>query len=234
MEHLCENVIELKELHKSYMLGKNKVSVLENVNLTVKRGEYVGVMGASGSGKTTFLNLLGLLDMPTSGSYLLEGVYANSLNDRELAKLRNKRIGFIFQNFNLFGYLSVRQNIEVPLVYGDIARAKRKEIAEELAEKLGLSHRLKHLPGELSGGERQRVAIARALSTKPAFLLADEPTGNLDEKTGEDVLALFEQLHCEIGTTIVFVTHNPNYERHFHRVMHLRNGGVMEQVNANK
>ncbi|MFI4911369.1 MAG: ABC transporter ATP-binding protein [Sedimentisphaeraceae bacterium JB056] len=233
MQHCSENVIELKDLYKSYRLGKNDVPVLKGINFTVKKGEYVGVMGASGSGKTTFLNLLGLLDLPSEGSYLLEGVQTNSLGDRELARLRNKRIGFIFQNFNLFGYLSVRQNIEVPLVYGNVARSQRKEVAEELAEKLGLSHRLKHLPGELSGGERQRVAIARALSTKPAFLLADEPTGNLDEKTGEDVLELFEQLHTEVGTTIVFVTHNPNYESYFHKVMHLRDG-VLEQADENK
>lgn len=231
MQNPTDKVIELKDLYKSYELGKDRVSVLRGINFTVKKGEYVGVMGVSGSGKTTFLNLLGLLDLPTEGSYLLEGVQTNSLKDKELARLRNKRIGFIFQNFNLFGYLSVRQNIEVPLVYGNVARAKRKEIAEELAEKLGLSHRLKHLPGELSGGERQRVAIARALSTKPAFLLADEPTGNLDEKTGEDVLALFEELNNEVGTTIVFVTHNPNYEQYFHKVMRLRDG-IMEQVYA--
>ena len=221
-----DTVIRLTDLHKSYKLSKNKeVPVLKGIELSIKSGEYVGIMGSSGSGKSTMLNILGLLDLPTKGTYELECVQTSSLNDGRLAELRNKNIGFIFQSFNLFGYLSVGQNIEVPLVYGNMARGKRKEIAQDLADKLGLSHRLKHRPNELSGGERQRVAIARALSTNPAFLLADEPTGNLDEKTGNEVMELFAKLN-DSGTTIIVVTHNPEYQHHFDRVVNLRDGKV--------
>ncbi|MGE4285679.1 MAG: ABC transporter ATP-binding protein [Phycisphaerae bacterium] len=220
------DVIKLTELYKSYQLSKHReVPVLKGINLEVKKGEYVGIMGSSGSGKSTMLNILGLLDLPTKGSYDLDGVATSSLSDRKLAELRNKKIGFIFQSFNLFGYLSVGQNIEVPLVYGNMSRHHRREIAEELADRLGLGHRLKHRPNELSGGERQRVAIARALSTKPAFLLADEPTGNLDEKTGNEVMDLFKELN-DHGTTIIVVTHNPEYQHLFDRVVNLKDGRV--------
>ncbi|AQQ09069.1 Macrolide export ATP-binding/permease protein MacB [Sedimentisphaera cyanobacteriorum] len=220
------SVIELSEIHKSYQISKSRnVPVLKGINFSVDSGEYLGIMGASGSGKSTLLNVLGLLDLPTKGSYSLEGSNTSTLGDRKLAELRNKKIGFIFQSFNLFGYLSVAQNIEVPLVYGNMQKRKRGKISEELAERLGLGHRLKHRPYELSGGERQRVAIARALSNSPTFILADEPTGNLDENTGNEVMDLFRELN-ENGTTIIAVTHNPEYESFFDRVVYLRDGKV--------
>lgn len=217
--------LQLENIVKTYFTGALSVPVLKGVNLSVKRGEFIGVMGSSGSGKSTFLNILGLLDKPTSGNYYLDGARVEILHDSVLTELRNSKIGFIFQAFNLFPHLTVEQNIEVPMLYAGAPPRKRKEVAKEMAEKVGLSHRLDHRPTQLSGGECQRVAVARALVNHPTFLLADEPTGNLDEKTGVEVMKLFHDLHAE-GTTIVMVTHNPQYEKEFDRCIYLRNGQV--------
>lgn len=219
-----ESVVHLDSLYKSYALaGDHEVPVLKGLTMQVNRGEFVGIMGASGSGKSTLLNILGLLDQPTAGSYRLDGVETSTLNDDELADMRSRQIGFVFQNFNLFSHLTIEQNIEVPMIYAGIPAVRRRERSEELAKRLGLGHRLGHRPNELSGGERQRIAIARALANDPAFILADEPTGNLDEKTGFEVMGIFRELR-ERGVTQVMVTHNPEYSDRFDRVFYLRDG----------
>lgn len=223
-----ESVVKLRELKKDYFIGREPVKVLKGINMDVFRGEFVGIMGASGSGKSTMLNILGLLDRPTAGTYHLDGVESSTLNDDQLAALRNDKIGFIFQSFNLFSHLTVEQNIEVPLVYGGVRSKERRKMALDMAAKVGLAHRVGHRPSELSGGERQRIAIARALVNQPAFLLADEPTGNLDEKTGYEIMQMFDELHHK-GTTIVMVTHNPEYTDMYDRVIYLRDGQVTDQ-----
>ncbi len=221
------SVVKLVDLHKSYYLAGNKeVPVLKDINMEVRRGEFIGIMGASGSGKSTMLNILGLLDLPTKGSYLLEGIRTEAFSDDQLAVKRNEAIGFIFQNFNLFPHLTVEENIEVPMVYAEMAKKERRLRACELAERVGLGHRLGHKPNELSGGERQRIAIARSLSNSPSFLLADEPTGNLDEKTSVEIMEMFHELHAS-GVTIVMVTHNPEYAAEFDRLIRLRDGRIV-------
>jgi putative ABC transport system ATP-binding protein len=217
--------IRLVKVVKTYFSGALNVPVLKTLDLDVLRGEFLGIMGASGSGKSTLLNILGLLDKPTSGLYILDGRQVETLNDADLAMTRNRKIGFIFQSFNLFPHLSVEENIEAPMVYGEVPRRVRRERARELAAKVGLAHRLDHRPTQLSGGECQRVAIARSLSNKPTFLLADEPTGNLDERTGVEIMNIFRELHSE-GVTIVMVTHNPAYETEFDKVVFLKDGSV--------
>jgi len=217
--------IRLEKVEKTYSSGSLKVPVLKALDLDVRRGEFLGIMGASGSGKSTLLNILGLLDIPTGGCYVLDGRRVETLSDAELARLRNRKIGFIFQSFNLFPHLSVEENIEAPMVYGEVPRRQRRERAKELASKVGLAHRLDHRPSQLSGGECQRVAVARSLANSPAFLLADEPTGNLDERTGVEIMKLFRTLHVE-GVTIVMVTHNPSYETEFDKVVFLKDGCV--------
>lgn len=217
--------LSMEHLVKTYSPDGRSVPVLKGIDLQVGRGEFLGVMGASGSGKSTLLNILGLLDKPTSGTYILDGRRVESMNDMELTILRNIKIGFIFQAFNLFPHLTVRENIEVPMVYSGVGRRKRHAIALEAAERVNLHHRLDHRPSQLSGGEMQRVAIARSLVNNPAFLLADEPTGNLDEKTGDEIMTLFHELHAQ-GTTIIMVTHNPQYENLFDRVIILRDGQI--------
>lgn len=224
-----ELALRLEDIRKTYFSGTLSVPVLKGVNLTVEQGEFIGIMGSSGSGKSTFLNILGLLDKPTSGNYFLDGSRVETLHDTVLTELRNSKIGFIFQSFNLFPHLTVQQNIEVPMLYAEVPKKRRKEIAEEMAQKVGLSHRLDHRPTQLSGGECQRVAVARALVNHPTFLLADEPTGNLDEKTGTEIMQLFHDLHSG-GTTILLVTHNPQYEAEFDRCVYLRNGQVCRIV----
>ena len=224
-----ELALSLENIIKTYNTGTLSVPVLKGVNLDVKRGEFLGIMGSSGSGKSTFLNILGLLDKPTSGSYYLDGNRVETLSDATLTELRNSKIGFVFQAFNLFPHLTVQQNIEVPMVYAEVPKRERRRIAIESAERVGLGHRLDHRPTQLSGGECQRVAVARSLVNSPTFLLADEPTGNLDEKTGVDIMNLFHELHSH-GTTIVLVTHNPQYEEQFDRVVYLRNGQVGKVV----
>ena len=198
------------------------------MNLSVGRGEFLGILGTSGSGKSTMLNILGMLDVPTSGIYQLEEVQVDLLTDSELATIRNRKIGFIFQGFNLFPHLTIEQNVEIPMLYGRVDRTKRRKRARELIERVGLGHRFGHRPNQLSGGECQRVAIARALSNYPSFLLADEPTGNLDEKTGMEIMKLFHELN-DSGVTIIMVTHNPDLDEHFDQIVHLRDGRIVHQ-----
>jgi len=220
-------IVRLEEVKKAYRIGTNDVPVLKGINIVVRQGEFVGIMGSSGSGKSTLLNLLGLLDVPTEGKYFLLDREVSRLSDNRLAELRNSCIGFIFQSFNLFPHLNVQQNIEVPLVYAGTHKHERNRISSELADKVKLGHRLKHKPTELSGGECQRVAIARSLSNNPSFLLADEPTGNLDEKTSGEIMELFKNLHREKKATILMVTHNPELKPFFDRVIYLRDGKVV-------
>jgi putative ABC transport system ATP-binding protein len=221
-----KDVVRLEDIKKTYHLGAVDVPVLKGIDAVIKKGDFVGIMGASGSGKSTLLNILGLLDIPTGGKYYLDGAEVEHLSDDNLAELRNASIGFIFQSFNLFPHLTVEQNIEVPMVYGKVNRIERRERAKTLAEKVGLGHRLGHRPTELSGGECQRIAIARSLGNNPAFLLADEPTGNLDEKTSDEIIKLFHELHSNQNVTIVMVTHNPALENDFDRVIFLRDGKI--------
>lgn len=218
------DIVRFENVMKTYHLGSVAVPVLKGLDFSILKGGFVGIMGVSGSGKSTLLNLLGLLDVPTSGKYFLSGLEVEHFSDNHLAKLRNKSIGFIFQSFNLFPHLTVAENIEVPMVYGGVPKHLRRETARELGERMGLGHRLNHKPTELSGGECQRIAIARSLSNNPVFLLADEPTGNLDEKTSEEILELFGKLHEERGMTIVMVTHNPELRRIFDTTIVLRDG----------
>lgn len=221
-----KDVVRLENIKKTYHLGAVDVPVLKGLDALIKKGEFVGIMGASGSGKSTLLNILGLLDIPSSGKYFLDGAEVEHLSDDNLAELRNASIGFIFQSFNLFPHLTVEQNIEVPMVYGQVGRNERRERAKMLAERVGLGHRLGHRPTELSGGECQRIAIARSLGNNPAFLLADEPTGNLDEKTSDEIIKLFHELHNDQNVTIVMVTHSPALENDFDRVIFLRDGRI--------
>lgn len=221
-------VVRLDDIRKTYHLPAIDVPVLKGVNLAVWPGEFVGIMGTSGSGKSTLLNILGLLDLPSSGTYLLDAQEVQTYSDAELAVIRNRKIGFIFQSFNLFPHLTVEQNIEVPMVYANMSRKERRERARQLGERVRLGHRLKHRPNELSGGECQRIAVARALSNSPSFLLADEPTGNLDEKTSDQVMEFFHELNRDSNMTIVMVTHNPALEDTFHRVIRLRDGQVVD------
>ena len=229
-----QEALFLGDIRKTYHTGTFDVPVLKGVNFEVYRGEFIGIMGSSGSGKSTLLNILGLLDQPSSGVYRLDGISVETLSDRELTTIRNIKIGFVFQAFNLFPHLTVQENIEVPMMYAGVHPAKRHKVAAEMAEKVKLAHRLDHRPTQLSGGECQRVAVARSLVNNPTFILADEPTGNLDEKTGNEIMALFHELHRN-GTTIVMVTHNPQYEGEYDRVIYLRNGRKWRIVdNVNK
>ena len=230
MERISKEIIRLVQIEKTYRLKTLEVPVLCGVNLSIQEGEFVGIMGTSGSGKSTLLNILGLLDNPTKGDYFLDGEKVVHLSDKHLAQLRNQKIGYIFQSFHLSPHLSVEKNIEVPMVYARTSPKIRKQKARELADRVKLSHRLGHRPTELSGGECQRIAIARALSNHPSYLLADEPTGNLDQKTGTAIIQLFRELHQEHRVTIVMVTHNPELESEFDRVIHLRDGQVVENI----
>lgn len=222
-------IIRLENLEKTYFKKTLAVPVLKGINLSIYEGEFCGIMGTSGSGKTTILNILGLLDVPTGGKYFLNGEEVEHLSDDHLAQLRNQKIGYIFQNFNLSPNLTVGQNIEVPMIYGKIPKRERVKRVKELAATVALGQRLNHCPTELSGGECQRTAIARALANEPAYLLADEPTGNLDEKTGNEIFRLFHELHKEQKVTIVMVTHNPELKSQFDRVIHLRDGRVVSE-----
>ena len=222
-------LVRLVNLKKTYFSGPLSVPVLKGINYEVKKGTFVGIIGTSGSGKSTLLNILGMLDIPTEGKYILEDIEVEKLSDSELANIRNRKIGFIFQSFNLFPHLTVEQNIEVPMLYARVPAKERRQRAIELAKEVKLGHRLGHKPTQLSGGECQRVAVARALSNRPAFLLADEPTGNLDEKTSIEIMKLFHALH-ESGSTIIMVTHNPALESHFDQVIRLRDGLTEDTV----
>ena len=219
------HLIVMNELTRVYDLGPQQIFALRGVNLTIEQGEYVAIMGPSGSGKSTLMNMIGCLDTPTSGSYLLDGVPVETLNDDELAAIRNRKIGFVFQTFNLLARTTALQNVELPLVYAKIPRAERRRLAEEALAAVGLQDRMSHQPNELSGGQRQRVAIARALVNKPSLLLADEPTGNLDSQTGREILDLFHELHAR-GNSIIMVTHEDDVAREAARIIHIRDGKV--------
>jgi len=216
-------LIEIKQLTKSYSLGDGEIPVLHGIDLRIDTNEYVAIMGPSGSGKSTLMNILGCLDTPSTGQYLFRGVDVNTLNDDALSAMRNREIGFIFQNFNLLPRLNALQNVELPLIYSGTPSLVRREKTLKALEKVGLSDRVQHKPGELSGGQRQRVAIARALVTNPCILLADEPTGALDSKTGEDIMQLFHELHVD-GNTIILITHEQEIADYAHRTIFIRDG----------
>lgn len=220
-------VIEGRGVVKTYRMGDSLVEALRGVDLTVYQGEYVAIMGPSGSGKSTLMHIIGCLDRPTGGVLRIEGVDTRSLRDNALAQLRNRAIGFVFQDFNLLPRLTIEENVEIPLVYAGIPARRRKQLAREMLEKVGLAERLGHKPTELSGGQRQRVAIARALVNNPAIILADEPTGNLDSKTGAEIRAIFTELN-QAGNTIVLVTHEREVALDAQRIIHLRDGLVSE------
>ena len=222
-------LIETVDLWKTYQMGTEEVHALSGVSIAIERGEYVAIMGPSGSGKSTLMNLIGCLDTPTKGTYLLNGKQASQMNDDELARIRNEEIGFVFQTFNLLPRASALHNVELPLIYAGVPSKTRHERANKALEKVELSDRKTHRPNELSGGQRQRVAIARALVNNPSILLADEPTGNLDSKTGVEIMGLFARLH-EGGNTIILVTHEPDVAAHAHRVIHIRDGQVEKDV----
>jgi putative ABC transport system ATP-binding protein len=219
-------VINLQQITKSYdMGGAEEVHALRGVSVQIHRNEYVAIMGPSGSGKSTLMNIIGCLDTPTSGLYEFNGINVSDMNDNELAKIRNKEIGFVFQTFNLLARSNALHNVELPLIYGGVTSVDRRRLASEALEQVGLGERKTHKPNELSGGQRQRVAIARALVNKPSILLADEPTGNLDSKTGDEIMLLFEELHHK-GNTIILVTHEEYIAEHAHRIIRVRDGLV--------
>jgi putative ABC transport system ATP-binding protein len=219
-------LIELRGIRKVYDMGAEKVSALAGVDLDIQRGEYVAIMGASGSGKSTLMNLIGCLDTPSEGSYLLNGQAVEAMNDQELAGVRNREIGFVFQTFNLLARTDALHNVELPLIYAGSSRKERRRRAEEALRRVGLGDRMGHQPNELSGGQRQRVAIARALVNRPSILLADEPTGNLDSATSEDIMVLFAELHRG-GNTVILVTHEAEIAQHAKRRVVLKDGKVM-------
>jgi putative ABC transport system ATP-binding protein len=218
-------LIETRDLWKTYVMGDEEIHALRGVNISIERGEYVAIMGPSGSGKSTLMNLIGCLDTPTKGSYLLNDKEVASMNDDELARIRNEEIGFVFQTFNLLPRATALHNVELPLVYAGVAAKARQERARQALDKVELTQRASHRPNELSGGQRQRVAIARALVNNPSILLADEPTGNLDSKTGTEIMGVFARLH-ETGNTIILVTHEPDIAAYAHRVISIRDGQV--------
>jgi len=220
-------VIQLKSITKIYRMGKVEVHALRGIDLVINRGEFTSIMGPSGSGKSTLMHIIGCLDQPTDGTYLLDGEDVSSLSDDELAEIRNRKIGFVFQNFNLLPRVSALHNVELPLIYAGVSN--RKERAVEALKKVGLGDRIDHHPNELSGGQRQRVAIARALVTNPSLILADEPTGNLDSKAGAEVMKIFQGLNRELGITVVMVTHEPAIARHTRRIIHLKDGLITRE-----
>lgn len=227
------SLIEIRDVTKVYRMGTVEVHALRGVSLQVSRGELLSIMGPSGSGKSTMMNVLGCLDQPTSGEYYLDGVDVSSLDDNALSDIRNRKIGFVFQTFNLLPRTSALENVELPLIYqrGRLMRGtsgrERRQRATQSLEVVGLAERVRHHPNELSGGERQRVAIARALAMQPDIILADEPTGNLDSRSGAEIVALFQQLNREMGITVVFVTHDPNIALHTERIVRLSDGRII-------
>lgn len=222
-----EKIIELQNVSKMYTIGEETVYALQHASLSIEEGEFVSIIGPSGSGKSTMMNIIGCLDTADEGKYLLDGMVIEQYSETQLAKIRNQKIGFIFQNFQLLPKLTAEENIELPLIYQKVPQAERKQRIEEALERVKLSHRKNHCPTELSGGQQQRVAIARALVTKPSLFLADEPTGNLDSRTGEEIMELFHELH-ESGNTIVLITHDNHVADEAERKIHIRDGVVRE------
>jgi putative ABC transport system ATP-binding protein len=227
------DIIETRDLWKTYVMGSEEIHALRGVSINIERGEYVAIMGPSGSGKSTLMNLIGCLDTPSQGSYLLNGKQVSEMNDNELARIRNEEIGFVFQTFNLLPRASALHNVELPLIYAGVPAKDRQDRAKDALKKVELEERMMHKPNELSGGQRQRVAIARALVNNPSILLADEPTGNLDSKTGVEIMALFDKLHSG-GNTIVLVTHEADVAAHAHRIIHIRDGQVERDVTSER
>jgi len=227
MDHSGEDtVIDIENVSKVYTLGESEVRALDNITLHIAQGEMTAIMGPSGSGKSTLLAILGCLDVPTSGTYKLDGVSVEKLNDDDLAAVRSRKIGFVFQQFNLLSRTSALDNVMLPLTYAGVSGKNRRRLATEALEKVGLGDRLHHRPNELSGGQQQRVAIARALVNSPAILLADEPTGALDSKTGDEIISLFQQLHRDLGQTVIYVTHDPFIARHTGRIVRIADGRI--------
>lgn len=220
-----EKLIEIRDVKKIYEMGEEKLYALNGVSFNIEKNEYVAIMGPSGSGKSTLMNIIGCLDTPTSGEYFLNGKQVSDMDDNELAHIRNKEIGFVFQTFNLLGRSDALHNVELPLIYSGISKSERIKKAEEALFNVGLSDRMKHKPNELSGGQRQRVAVARALVNTPSILLADEPTGNLDTKTGEEIMVLLSEL-SQKGNTIIIVTHEENIANHAKRIIKIRDGMI--------
>jgi len=225
MQHL----IHLEKITKTYKIGTIEVHALRGVDLDIQSNEYISIMGPSGSGKSTLMNIIGCLDTPTSGSYFLDDELVSTMDDNKLAEVRNRKIGFVFQTFNLLPRASALHNVELPLIYSGIHANKRKAIAEEALEKVSLSDRKNHRPNELSGGQRQRVAIARALVNNPSLILADEPTGNLDSTTGKEIMTVFDDLH-KAGNTIILVTHEKEVAQHADRIVHILDGNIAEDI----
>ena len=226
-------LINLKAVKKIYNLGAEDVHALDGIDLEIKRNGYISIMGPSGSGKSTLMNVIGCLDTPSEGTYIFEGEPVHEMDDNQLASIRNRKIGFVFQTFNLLSKLTALRNVELPLIYANVARDERMKLAEIALEKVGLADRMKHKPNEMSGGQRQRVAIARALVTNPSIILADEPTGNLDSKSGEEIMKIFDNLH-DSGNTIILVTHERYIAEHANRTIHLLDGKVRVDEQNNK
>lgn len=220
-------MIALKDISKMYLVGDEEVRALDHASMYIDKGEFVSIIGPSGSGKSTLMNIIGCLDMADAGLYMLDGIPIEDYSENELARIRNEKIGFVFQNFNLIQKLTAEENIELPLIYQGIKREERRARVEEAIRRVGLEKRAKHLPTELSGGQQQRVAIARAIVTRPSLILADEPTGNLDSKTGEEIMEIFHELHDQ-GNTIVLITHDDHVAQQAARRIHIRDGKVSE------
>lgn len=227
-----QNLIRLQNITKIYRIGAIEVAALRGIDLSIRANEYISIMGPSGSGKSTLMNIIGCLDTPTNGIYELENERVSEMDDNRLAEIRNRKIGFVFQTFNLLPRASALHNVELPLIYSGLHAARRKVVAEEVLGQVGLSDRKQHRPNELSGGQRQRVAIARALVNNPSLILADEPTGNLDSSTGKEIMAIFDELH-RAGNTIILVTHEKEVAQHAERIVHILDGVIAEDIQVN-